>query len=66
MEFGELIIDGLDDTGALTSAMPEFDLQKIKLLTPQSIIKDGPPPNIQIMVANRQLETPKTTVEHRI
>ena len=64
MEFIELIIDGLVGTGALTSAMPESDVQKIKLLTPQSIIKDGPPPNIQNMSANRQLETPKVTVEH--
>ena len=62
MGFGELTIDGLVDTGAFTSAIAELDLRKIKLLTPQSI-KEGPPPSFQTMVANGQLETPKTTVE---
>ena len=63
MDFGELTIDGLVDTGALTSAIPESDLRKIKLLTPESIIKEGTPPSFQIVVANGQLETPKSTVE---
>ena len=63
MDFGELTLDGLVDTGALSSAIPEADLRKIRLLAAQSIIKEGPAPNFQIMVANGQLETPKSTVE---
>ena len=63
MDFGELTLDGLVDTGALSSAIPEADLRKIRLLAPQSIIKEGPAPYFQIMVANGQLETPKSTVE---
>ena len=63
MDFGELTLDGLVDTGALSSAIPESDLRKIRLLAPQSIVKEGPAPNCQIMVANEQLETPKSTVE---
>ena len=63
MDFGELKLDGLVDMGALSSAIPEADLRKIPLLTPQSITKEGPAPNFQIMVANGQLETPKSTVE---
>ena len=63
MDFGELTIDGLIDTGALSSAIPEADLRKIRLLAPQSIVKKGPAPTFQIMVANGQLETPKSTVE---
>ena len=63
MDFGELTLDGLVDTGALSSAIPEADLRKIRLLAPQSIIKEGPAPNLQMMVANGQLETPKSTVE---
>ena len=63
MDFGELTLDGLVDTGAVSSAIPEADLRKIRLLAPQSIIKEGPAPNFQIMVANGQLETPKSTVE---
>ena len=63
MDFGELTIDGLIDTGALSSAIPEMDLRKIRLLSPQSVIREGPPPNFQILVANGQLETPKSTIE---
>ena len=63
MDFGELTIDGLIDTGAHSSAIPEADFRKIHLLAPQSIVKEGPAPTFQIMVANGQLETPKSTVE---
>ena len=63
MDFGELTLDGLVDTGALSSAIPEADLRNIRLLAPWSIVKEGPAPNFQIMVANGQLETPKSTVE---
>ena len=63
MDFGELTIDGLIDTGALSSAIPEMDLRKNRFLSPQSVIREGPPPNFQIMVANGQLETPKSTIE---
>ena len=62
-DFGELTIDGLIDTGALSNAIPEMDLRLIRLLSPQSVIREGPPPNFQIMVANGQLETPKSTIE---
>ena len=44
MDFGELTLDGLVDTGALSSAIPEADLRKIRLLAPQSKIKEGPLP----------------------
>ena len=40
MDFDELTLDGLVDTGALSSAIPEADLRKIRLLAPQSIIKE--------------------------
>ena len=63
MDFGELTIDGLIDTGAHSSAIPEADLRKIRLLAPQSIVQEGPAPTFQVMVANGELETPKSTVE---
>ena len=63
MDFGDLRLDGLVDTGALSSAIPEADLGEIRLLAPQSIVKEGPAPNFQIMVAHGQLETPRSTVE---
>ena len=43
MEFGELNIDGLIDTGALSSAIPEADLRKIRLLAPHTILNYGRP-----------------------
>ena len=63
MDFGELTFNGLIDTGALSSATPERDLRKIRLLSAQSVIREGPPPNFQIIVANGQLETTKSTIE---
>ena len=52
MDFGELIIDGLIDTGALPSAISEADLRKFRLLAPHTILNEGPPPEFQIMLAN--------------
>ena len=40
-----------------------MDLRKIRFLSPQSVIRESPPPNFYIMVANGQLETPKSTIE---
>ena len=36
MDFEKLTLDGLMDTGALTSAISEQDLNKIKLLAPEA------------------------------
>ena len=63
MDFGELNIDGLMDTDALSSAIPDADLRKIRLLAPHTIINEGPPPEFQIMVGNGQLEAPIATME---
>ena len=62
MDFEKLTLDGLIDTGALTSAISEQDLKKIKLIANEAIKDTGPPPNFQIMVANGQLEVPIGTV----
>ena len=42
MDFGELTLDGLIDTGAHSSAITEADFRKIRLLAPQSKVKEGP------------------------
>ena len=65
MDFGELTIDGLFDTGALTSAFSDADLNKIKLLSNSSIKDSGPAPNFQMMVANGQLENSIGTVDRK-
>ena len=62
-DFGELTIDGLIDLGALSSAIPEAGLRTNRLLAPHTILKQGPPHEFQIMVANGQLEAPIATVE---
>ena len=54
MDFEELNIDGFIDTGALSGAIPEAELRKIRFLVPQKNINDGPPPEFQLMVANGQ------------
>ena len=66
MDFGQLNMDGLRDTGDLSSTIPEADLRKIRLLAPHTILNEGPPPEFQIMVANGQLEAPFATVELQI
>ena len=48
MDFEKLTLDGLIDTGALTSAISEQDLSKIKLLAPEAITDPGTAPNFQI------------------
>ena len=63
MDFGEFNIDGLIDTGVLSSAIPEADLRTFRLLAPHTILNGGPPPEFQIMVANEQLEAPIATIE---
>ena len=63
MDFGELNIDVLIDTGALSSAIREADVHKIRLLARHTILIEGPPPEFQIMVANGQLEASIATVE---
>ena len=62
MDFEKLTFDGLIDTGALTSAISEQDLNKIKLIANEAIKDTGPMPNFQIMVDNGQLEVPIGTV----
>ena len=62
MDFKKLTLDGLIDTSALTSAISEADLNKIKLLSNDAIKDTGPVPNFQIMVANGQRERPIGTV----
>ena len=63
MKFGELTLDDLVDTGDISRAIPEADLRKILLLAAQSIVNDGPAPIFRIMLANGQLESPKSAVE---
>ena len=57
-----LTLEGLIDTGALTSAISEQELNKIKLIANVAIKDTGQLQHFQIMVANGQLEVPIGTV----
>ena len=50
MDFGELKIDGLIDTDALSSAIPEADSAKIRLLAPHTILNEGPHLSSKLML----------------
>ena len=63
MDFRDANIDGLVDMGALSRAIPEADLRKIRILAPHTVLNEGHPLEFQTMVANGQLEVPIATVE---
>ena len=63
MDFKELYIDGFIVTGALSGAIPEANLRKIRLLALNTKLNKGPPPELQFKVLNGQLEAPIATVE---
>ena len=56
-----LTIDTLVDSGAYVSAIAQKELDRIKQQSPSNILKTDDPPNIQIQVANGQLEKPTAT-----
>ena len=58
----KLTLDGLIGTGALINAIPEEDLNKIKLLANEAIEDTDQSPNFQIMMVNGQLGVPIGTV----
>ena len=66
MDFAELIIDRLIDTGALSSAIRETNLRKIRSMAPHTILNEGPPLELQLMVAKGQLEASIATVESQV
>ena len=57
-----LTIDALVDSGAYVSAIARKELDRIQQQAPSNILKIDEPPNIQIQVANGQLEKPTGTV----
>ena len=63
LDFGELNIDGLIDTGALSCTIPEANLRKSGKLAPHALLNEDPPPESQVIFANEQLEAPIAIVE---
>ena len=56
-----LTVDALVDSRAFVSAIAQDDLDTIKQKAPNNIFKINEPPNLQIQVANGQLEKPLAT-----
>ena len=56
-----LAIDALVYLGAYVGAIAQKDLDRIKQQSPSNILKIDDPPNLQIQVANGQLEKPTAT-----
>ena len=63
MESADLNNDGFTDASTLSSAIPEAYLRKSWLLSPHTILNEGPSYDLQIRVANGQLEAPIATFE---
>ena len=63
MRFGKLTIDAPIDAGALTNAISDKGSRNIRLLAPQTILNERPPPDLQIIVASGHLETSTAQIE---
>ena len=63
MDFNNLSVDALVDSGALVNCLPESELQKIKSVSPDNILKEMDPPAFKLQVANSDIETPTKTVQ---
>ena len=63
LEFGELTMDGLVDSGAFINAMSWSDYNAIKMNSDNCVIKEYPQPPFKIECANAQLEQPIATAD---
>ena len=63
LEFGELRMDGLVDSGAFINAMSWSDYNAIKMNSDNCVIKEVPQPPFKIECANAQLEQPIATAD---
>ena len=63
MDFNNLSVDALVDSGALVSCLPESEYQKIKSVSPDNILKEMDPPTFKLQVAKGDIQTPTKTVQ---
>ena len=63
LEFGEITMDGLVDSGAFINAMSWSDYNVIKMNSDSCVIKEYPQPPFKIECANAQLEQPIATAD---
>ena len=65
MDFQELTLDALIDSGALVSYLSETDYAKIQLISPKDIIKEMDPLPFKLQVANGDIATPTKIIMHQ-
>ena len=63
LEFGEITMDGLVDSGAFINSMSWSDYNAIKMNSDSCVIKEYPQPPFKIECANAQLEQPIATAD---
>ena len=63
MAFLNLSIEALIDFGALGNCHPESELEKIKTVSPDNIVKAMDPATFKLQVANGDLEAPIKIVQ---
>ena len=63
LEFSELTMDGLVDSGAFINAMSWSDYNAIEMNSDNCVIKEYPKPPFKIECANAQLEQPIATAD---
>ena len=64
--FTEITLNGFSDTDDLTSAISEADLRQFIFFAAQTFLKEGSPPEFQIKVAIKHLETPSATIDFQV
>ena len=63
LEFGEITMDGLVDSGAFINAMSRSDYNAMKMNSDNCVTKEYPQPPFKIECANAQLEQPIDTAD---
>ena len=63
LEFGEITMDGLVDSGAFINPMSWSDYNAIKMKSESCVIEEYPQPPFKIECANAQLEQPIATAD---
>ena len=62
MDFQNLTLDALIDSGALVNYISEADYRKIYQMSPKDIVKEMEPPPFKLQVANGDIEAPTKTI----
>ena len=62
MDFQDLTLDALIDSGALVNCISETDYNKFLQMSPKDIVKELEPPPFKLQVANGDIETPTKAI----